>query len=206
MKRWDIRRALGVPAVYAAFQRFARGRGEGVFVNDHLRPRTGDRILDVGCGPGNMLALLPEVDYLGFDMDPRSIDAAKKRHGDRGRFFCDMVSTETVKDTDRFDIVMAAAVLHHLTDGEARDLFALAVKVLNPEGRLVSWDPCWIDGQSLFSRFLMSRDRGQYVRKADEYRDLAADFFKTVQVTVYKDLIRLPLPSVIMECFPRSPG
>lgn len=200
MKTWDIRRALGVPAVYAAFQRFARGRGETVFVNDHLRPKSGDRILDVGCGPGNMLGLLPDVDYLGFDMDPRSIDAAKKRYGDRGRFFCDKVSQETVAETGRFDLVLAAAVLHHLTDFEAQDLFSLAVKVLKPGGRLVSWDPCWVAGQSRVSRFLMSRDRGRYVRKAGAYEALAGLFFETVHVTVYEDLIRLPLPSVIMEC------
>jgi SAM-dependent methyltransferase len=205
MRRWDIRRALGVPSVYAAFQKFARGRGDDVFVEAHLRPRPGDRVLDVGCGPGHLLDRLPDVGYLGFDMDARSIEAARKRCGQRGRFFCGKVSAAVIPPGERFDLVVASAVLHHLDDQEAGDLFEMAVNVLNPGGRLVSWDPCWVEGQSAFSRFLMARDRGRYVRNAEDYKRLASPYFKHVRSTVYHNLLRLPLPSVIMECRAEAP-
>ena len=37
------------------------------------------RHLDIGCGPGDRLSSLPEVNYTGFDLDPNYIAAATRR-------------------------------------------------------------------------------------------------------------------------------
>ena len=57
-----------------------------------------------------------------------------------------------------------------------------------------------MDGQSGFSRFLMARDRGQFVRTLPEYEHLAAQVFTTVKCTIDDDLVRIPYPSIVMEC------
>src|SRR4029077_4323462 len=69
-------------AVYERFQRLlgsdaARRR----FVLDFLRPCPGARILDIGCGTGAILDHLPpNVDYVGYDLNPRYIEDARRRH------------------------------------------------------------------------------------------------------------------------------
>ena len=35
-------------------------------------------ILDIGCGPAEILEIIPECEYYGYDVDKRSIDYAKK--------------------------------------------------------------------------------------------------------------------------------
>jgi SAM-dependent methyltransferase len=49
------------------------------------------RILDVGCGTGDLLALLPpDVTYVGVDIAPTAVEAARRRFGERANcsFYC----------------------------------------------------------------------------------------------------------------------
>jgi len=32
------------------------------------------RVLDIGCGPGNILKLMPDTEYVGFDLNPHYIE------------------------------------------------------------------------------------------------------------------------------------
>jgi SAM-dependent methyltransferase len=47
------------------------------------------RMLDVGCGPGELLRCVPGVTYVGFDSNPSYIERAKRIIGDRGTFFAE---------------------------------------------------------------------------------------------------------------------
>lgn len=94
----------------------------------------GDRVLDVGCGPADILEYLPQgIDYTGFDISERYIAAAKRRYGERGKFSIMPVSQAVGQDAV-YDSVIAIGVLHHLTDDDADALFALAANVLRPGG------------------------------------------------------------------------
>lgn len=76
--------------------------------------RSGDRLLDIGCGPADILAYLPEtVDYTGFDISERYIAAAQRRYGERGKFSVRPVS-RIAEENGTYDIVIAIGVLHHL--------------------------------------------------------------------------------------------
>lgn len=53
-----------------------------------LDPRDGEDILDIGAGQGVLAPAITKVGgrYTGVDASPRLIDAARRRHGRRGRF------------------------------------------------------------------------------------------------------------------------
>ena len=83
---------LSKPAIYEFIQQLVAGRKgrrfQKNFVDNHVVPRQGSRVLDIGCGPGTILNCIPEelnCQYCGFDMNPTYIEAAQARYGHRPR-------------------------------------------------------------------------------------------------------------------------
>jgi SAM-dependent methyltransferase len=166
---------------------------------EHIRARPSDRILDVGCGPGSMVPYLPRSEYVGFDANPDYIQQAQRRFPE-AHFTCDRVNEYSLPQSEYFDIVIALGILHHLDDQEAVQLFRMARRTLKPQGRLITLDGVWVAGQSRFARFLLSRDRGRFVRRAEQYVALASTSFSTVNSTVRHDMLRIPYSHLILEC------
>jgi SAM-dependent methyltransferase len=196
-----LRDILAQARVYSLFARIVGAtRGRQLYVQGYIRPKAGDRILDIGCGPGDILEALPEVEYHGFDLSPDYIKSARKRFGRRGQFHVEAVSADLVKKYAGFDLVLATGVLHHLTDAEATDLFQVARTALKPGGRLVTLDGCFVDGQSAIARHLLRLDRGQFVRQPTEYLRLASKVFNKVESHLTDNLLRIPYTHIIMKC------
>jgi SAM-dependent methyltransferase len=192
---------LTLPFVYRLFTEIVRGDAYRIYISEYVRPVPGEKVLDIGCGPGDILEDLPAVDYLGFDINPKYVEAAQKRFGGRGRFFCSDVGLTVIdREAATFDIVLATGVLHHLDDNHALSLFKLARRALKPGARLVTYDSCFAAGQSKLARFVVSRDRGQYVRESAEYARLAGQVFPEVRSFVRHDLLRIPYTHVILQC------
>jgi SAM-dependent methyltransferase len=188
-------------AMYAAFKRLtSRNDRWGPFVREYIRPRPGDRILDLGCGVADVLRALPPVDYLGIDANPGYIHAAGRRHGRRGRFVCARIGEAPVDTPASWDLVLGLGVLHHLEDDEALAFLGLAARALRPGGRLVTHDGCFVAGQSRLARLLLSWDRGRNVRTAEGYLTLAKRIFREVTLHVRHDMLRIPYSLAILEC------
>src|SRR5262245_49529530 len=82
-------RLLGVPALYTGFQNaLGAAASRRTIVADYVRPRAGDRVLDIGCGPADILDCLPGVVYLGVDVSAAYIENARRRFGAAARFHC----------------------------------------------------------------------------------------------------------------------
>ncbi len=197
----SIRSILAIPAIYNLFSKVVGGKnGRRAFVAEHIRAKPQDRVLDIGCGPGSVLEFLPDVEYVGFDMSSQYIEDAKKRFGDRGQFYCSRVSQETAGESC-FDIVIASGVVHHLDDTEAIQLFELAKTALKPGGRLITLDGCYIAGQSVVAKYILSKDRGEFVRRLEDYQRIARQVFQDVKPTIRHDLLKpIPYTHLIMEC------
>ena len=96
---------LSVPAVYRVFRALVRGGNANAYMTEYVKPVAGEKVLDIGCGPGEILEELPAVDYLGFDISTKYIEAALKRYGQRGRFFCGDVGLTTIDaEAGSFDV------------------------------------------------------------------------------------------------------
>jgi SAM-dependent methyltransferase len=195
-------RFLELPRVYEQLQKLlgaqtARTR----FVEEFVRPFAGARVLDAGCGTGALLEYLPpDADYTGFDLNPAYIEAARTRHGRRGRFFVARVGEELGDiGAGCFDIVVAKALLHHLTDGEAAQLLRMSARALAPDGVFVSYDNVFYDGQPWFSRALTALDRGGSVRTPEGYRALASPYFASIETTLLTDMLRVPYAHFVMR-------
>ena len=198
---FDPRRILSYPLIYRSFQRLSGGpKSMRRYVNEFIKPKQGEHVLDIGCGPAAILEYLPKVQYWGFDMSQEYIDAAKEKFGTRGEFVCKKVSRDVLTESGGFDLALATGVLHHLNDMEAIDLLSLAAFGLKPAGRLVTLDGCYDPSQGRLAKYFVSRDRGEYVRPTEEYVKLARQVFEQVQVTVLNDLLRLPYTHIVMQC------
>lgn len=200
-KTSGLRAVLAQPVVYETFQRLVGSRNvRRTLLDEHLRPRPGQRILDIGCGPGDILEHLPEAEYVGFDLSEAYVRSARERYGDRGEFFVGDVSDVDASALGTFDRVLAKGVLHHLSDDEASRLLRLAARVLRPDGVLATIDPCFAPAQSRLARYVVSRDRGQNVRRPDEYLALAKRSFGDVEVSEYHHLLRIPYSHATLVC------
>lgn len=196
-----IKDILAHAGVYSFFARLVgTARGRQLYTRRHIRPCAGNRILDIGCGPADILESLPAVEYHGFDLSADYIKAARKRFGTRGSFHVEAVGLDLTRKYSRFDLVLATGVLHHLSDAEALDLFRVAKAALVPGGRLVTLDGCFVPGQPALARYLLKRDRGQFVRAKEAYVALARTVFARVDAVVLNDLLRIPYTHLAMEC------
>ena len=170
---------MRVPRLYDLFQDLIGGNKlRRWFIQSHVRAKPGDKIIDIGCGPGQIFPWLPSVNYLGLDINPSYIAAANKNYGNKATFVTGDV--ETVWNDDRFrsaDIVIGLGILHHLDDAQASRCIQFAHRCLKERGRFVCLEASWLKDQGFLSRYIMSRDRGQHIRTQESYRDLVLPFF-----------------------------
>ena len=195
-----LRSILSYPIVYNLFQSIMGShKSRKDFVNNRVKPFHDMKILDIGCGPADILQNLPTVDYWGFDISENYINQAKKKFGSRGNFFCKQLEIKEVNQLPSFDLVLALGLFHHLDDEIAIEVLQLASKSLKIGGRLLSVDPCFEASQNQIAKFLISKDRGQNVRDMEGYQNLAKTIFKEPAVEV-KHQAWIPYTHCYMEC------
>ena len=198
---WDPRRVLSLPVVYRLFSTLIGShRSRTECVAEYIRPKACDRVLDCGCGPADLLEYLPDVDYVGIDIDADYVAEARRRFGARATFRLGALGADTMTEEAHYDLVLAWGVLHHLDDKQVREFMSLARRSLKPTGRLVTLDPCYIEGQSRVARYLLDKDRGDHVRSLEVWQHLVTPTFPYATFHMRHDLLRIPYTHLIMEC------
>jgi len=180
-----------------------RTRQWSVFAHDYVCVQPGERVLDVGCGPADLLhELPPDIEYIGFDQNEKYIESARERYGDRGEFFTANVDFDHVErlGANSFDVVIAHGLLHHLDDHDANEFFKLARAALRPGGRLVTADGCYQKGQSTIAHLLLAMDRGKHVRTESAYLELASQSFENPKSAIRHDSSHVPYTIVYLVC------
>jgi len=199
-----IRAVLSSSKIYSLFQNILGARdGRSNFSSQYIRSQDGDYVLDIGCGTADIRKYLANVNYYGFDPSARYINTAKAnlREFPDSSLFRASIDEAVLNSLPKFDIILAIGVLHHLHDDAVINLASLAKGTLKQEGRLVTLDPCYVDGQSPIARLLIRCDRGLNVRNVNGYHSLMATKFEYVQTDIRHDFNRFPYTHFIMECF-----
>jgi trans-aconitate methyltransferase len=204
-----IRKILEISSVYTFYQNLVYPRSAHLrYIKDFVQPFPGAKIMDIGCGPGTVVDYLtevtPEVDYIGYDFNEQYIREAQQKYGDKGTFVCKRVSHVDADEADKYDIVMANAILHHLNDEEAEHLYATALHALKPGGHLVTFDPVFIPKQNAFAKWIIKKDRGQNTRTEQEHLRLAGKYFSDNQTFIDHKFLRMPYTIIIGKHYKRS--
>jgi len=195
-----LRSLLSYSWIYQSFWHAVGGpKRNRVLLREYIRPGPGDRVLDIGCGPGTMVPYLQCAEYVGLDSSEEYIDRGRRRFP-QARFVCQRVSQYDLVEPNYFDIVLSLGVLHHLDDDEALTLFQIARAAMKPGARLVTIDGVWTDDQSQVVKYLLSRDRGRFVRSEAGYRALASKVFSSIESSIRHDLLRIPYTLLILKC------
>ena len=171
-----------------------------IFINDYVLLSEHHRVLDLGCGPADILNFLtPFIDYTGIDASSNYISAAKNKFPDQ-KFICTIFDSNTKLD-GKFDVVLAVGLIHHLNDETSRNLIVNASKVLNDGGQFITLDNVLYNGQSWLNRWIIKQDRGDYIRNLREYTSLfPQDKFSQIQFDLREDLLRIPYSHVVSIC------
>lgn len=101
-----------------------------------LDPRPSDRVLDVGCGAGDILVLVPCGRLWGIDISPRLVAEAQERLGARATVVCsDAEDMGSAFPGLYFDRIYCSEVLEHVLRPDR--VVQAMVHLLKPGGRIV---------------------------------------------------------------------
>lgn len=184
----------GFPSIYSALRSAMGGdRYWRSLVHEVAQIKPGMRVLDVGCGPARVIKQLPAgVEYVGVDHNVRCIAQAQRRFAPPARFVV-AEAASVGRLGERFDVVFAMGILHHLCDLDCRAMLDGVARLLAPQGRLVTADVVEIPDASPSASWLLSRDRGDHVRDERGYGSLLNRSFAAVESALVTDLLRVPL-------------
>jgi len=137
------------------------------------------RVLDVGCGAGNytlkLLQHLPNLDVTLIDLSQPMLARARERvsPATSGKVTTIQGDIREVElPTGAYDVILAAAVLHHLrTDAEWHSVFAAFHRTLRPGGSLWVFD--MVESTIPAVQRLLQQRYGAYLTqlKDEQYRD-----------------------------------
>jgi len=134
-------------------------------------------VIEIGCSLGVLgraFAGVPNLRYLGIDIDRQAIEHAKLRFADHENLSFSTQTMRELSDQGRtFDYVLFANILHHVDDATAIDLIRDAARLVAPGGTMVIIEPDILrPDDSLLVCSLYKLERGRFRRPPDGYERL----------------------------------
>lgn len=110
---------------------------------DKVAELPAERVLDIACGTGQLLAMLAErpdlPELIGIDKVPAMLDVARQRIGQRATLL-ECEASQLPFDDATFQLITSTSALHYFPDADAtlREIR----RVISPNGNLVITDWC----------------------------------------------------------------
>jgi 2-polyprenyl-3-methyl-5-hydroxy-6-metoxy-1,4-benzoquinol methylase len=173
---------INSPLVYRIIQYIMSGTSfRNSIIKKNIK-KSNLKILDIGCGPAQILEQIPRCDYYGYDIDQRSIQYAKKKYRKKNyHFYCKKFNKTEIKKLPKFDFVIFFGILHHLSNKEADKMLTLCKRTMKKNSKLLTEDPILLEKQNIIAKFLIEKDRGINVRQKKEYINLLKKHFKKIK-------------------------
>jgi ubiquinone/menaquinone biosynthesis C-methylase UbiE len=188
--------------LYELFQFGVARRGTSEIIrNQVLKPYAVKKVLDFGCGIGYHSKEFVNSEYLGIEPLSDCVNKANRMFKNSGNNFIvgDHESLKSINDSS-YDLIIALGVLHHINNSIFDEFIKESHRILKSGGRLTTFDPVYHQGQSKISKWIVSRDRGNWVRTEESYLDPIQKIYKKAPSTrVYSNLLRIPYDHLAIE-------
>ena len=190
------------PSVFDLLRWILEGayHGHKSVIRNELASRS-RQVLDIGCGTGFYAQFFRPDAYIGVDLSPVYIAAARRKHPQYN--FLVANACQLPFDANQFSTAMISGVLHHLPDDEAERALAEAARVLSTDGQLVVWEDipsiAWWNAVGPLIHHL---DLGRCIRHRDRYRSLVERHFTIRSERLMRSGF---MDYVVFACSPRTP-
>jgi cyclopropane fatty-acyl-phospholipid synthase-like methyltransferase len=115
------------------------------WIYDCLQVPPNARVLELGCGIGNLTPLFLELNrnVLAIDIDERLIERLRQKVGARERLETRVAAIEEIakEQPASFDAVVSSNVLEHISDAEEATVVRSTFALLKPGGLSAHWVP-----------------------------------------------------------------
>lgn len=181
-RKSSIYNLINNPLVYKIIQKVMSGTSLRANIVRNYIKKKNVKILDIGCGPAEILENISDCEYYGYDIDSRSIRYARKKYAKKNyHFYNKKFDKNEIKKLPTFDYIIFFGILHHLEEKEIFTLLTLCKKKMKRDCKLLTEDPILVNDQNIFAKYLIKNDRGKNVRKKKEYLSILKKHFKNVQ-------------------------
>ena len=161
--------------IFDPVQRFFNGNFWEIFAEKFNQCLQG-KVLDLGCGTGEICYYIRPKYYLGVDLNAAYIKHARKRfNGHNFDFLVDDITGYSPKDN--FDTVLLVGTAHHLSDEQIIKVCKIIKKKKIKNFLVVDGIPTGI-GSRLLSFLDSTLAGGKYFRNRSELKKLIELYFK----------------------------